>query len=135
MIVLAHSPLILILQISWTDKMLTRVRNLVKADRRKNRESIDYPSSPKRQCEAATNRHHSVMQQGLLHDPDSIAQHKKAMSEEMSKAKPKESVVLSLMKMTYQNRYDFICNRAESVQEILEEYPAFQKLAIVGFFK
>lgn len=66
-----------------------------------------------------------------LEDSDSIVQHKKAMSEEMAKAKPREAVLLPLMKKSYQNRWDFICNEAESVQQILEEYPAFQKLAIV----
>ena len=74
------------------------------------------------------------MQQASLEDTESIAQHKKAMSEEMAKVKPRESIVLPLMKMSYQNRWDFICNEAKSVQEILGEYPALRRLAIVCFF-
>lgn len=116
--------------------MLARVRNLIKADRKKNPTSSGSgpASSPKRHCKGAADlllRRYPVMQQAMLEDSDSIVQHKKAMSEEMAKAKPREAVLLPLMKKSYQNRWDFICNEAESVQQILEEYPAFHKLAIV----
>ena len=116
--------------------MLARVRNLIKADRKKNPASAGYPSSPKRHCKAAADlllRRYPVMPQASLEDTESIAQHKKAMSEEMAKVKPRESIVLPLMKMSYQNRWDFICNEAKSVQEILGEYPALRRLAIVCF--
>ena len=82
--------------------MLARVCNLIKADRKKNPTSAGYPSSPKRHCKAAADlllRRYPVMQQASLEDTESIAQHKKAMSEEMAKAKPRESIVLPLMKM------------------------------------
>ena len=118
--------------------MLARVRNLIKADRKKNPTSAGYPSSPKRHCKAAADlllRRYPVMQQASLEDTESIAQHKKAMSEEMAKVKPRESIVLPLMKMSYQNRWDFICNEAKSVQEILGEYPALRRLAIVCYAK
>ena len=110
--------------------MLVRVRNLIKADRKKNPTSGGYPSSPKRHCKGTVDlllRRYPVVQQSTLEDTESIVQHKKAMCEEMAKAKTREAVILPLMKKSYHNRWDFICNEAESVQQILEEYPAFRK--------
>ena len=115
--------------------MLVRVRNLIKADRKKNPTVLRGASSPKRQCKAAADlllRRYPVMQHSSLEDSDSIEQHKKAMSEEMAKMRPRESVLLPLMKLSYQNRWDFICNEAQSVQGILEEYPALRKLMVVS---
>lgn len=116
--------------------MLARVRNLIKADRKKNPTSTAHPQSPKRQCKAAADlllRRYPVMQQASLEDAESIAQHKKAMSEEMARAKPRDSILLPLMKMSYQNRWDFIRNEVQPVQEILQEYPALQRPAVVRY--
>lgn len=96
--------------------MLARVQNLIKADRKKNPTSAAYPQSPKRQCKAAADpllRCYPVMQQASLEDAESIAQHKKAMSEEMARAKPRDSILLPLIKMSYQNRWDFIRNEVQ----------------------
>ena len=70
--------------------MLVKVRNLIKADRKKNPTVVRGASSPKRQCKAAADlllRRYPVMQNSSLEDSDSIEQHKKAMSEEMAKTR------------------------------------------------
>ena len=53
---------------------------------------------------------------------------------ELGKAKPRESVLLPLMKSTYGERRIFILNEATSVAIILTNYPALSCPAIVSLF-
>ena len=54
----------------------------------------------------------------------SVEQHKKAIGEEMKKPKPRDSVLLPLMKSTYHERRMFIQAEAVSVNQIIQKYPA-----------
>ena len=49
----------------------------------------------------------------------SVAEHAKALNEEMKKPKPRDSVLLPLMKHTFHDRRIFVQNDASSVTEIL----------------
>ena len=64
-------------------------------------------------------------------DPRSIREHTKAMHEEMKKSKPRDSLLLPLMKITFQDRCMFIQNDASTVAEILEHYPARRGITAV----
>ena len=64
-------------------------------------------------------------------DPKSVSEHIKAMTEEMAKSKPRDHVLLSLMKSTFRSRRVYIQNDAKSVKETLEIYPALGRLAMV----
>ena len=67
-------------------------------------------------------------------DPDnaeSIEKHMKAIGSELAKAKPRDTVLLPLMKSTFANRRLFVLNDADSVNAILEEYPALSRPAVV----
>lgn len=113
--------------------MVARVRNLIKSDRKKSHAASVSLPTPKRQCRTTDvlMRRYPVVQSGALEDSDSNDQHKKAIVDEMSRIKPRESVLVPLMKLSYQNRWDFVCHQAQSVEEILQAYPALKRPSIV----
>lgn len=65
-------------------------------------------------------------------DPGSVAEHNKALQEEMQKSKPRDSVLLPLMRSTFYDRRIFIQNDAASVSDILDHYPALYRPAVVS---
>ena len=68
-------------------------------------------------------------------DPDnakSRQRHVKAFEMELSKAELQDTVLLPLMKSIYCTRRLFVLNDANSVNSILDEYPALSHLAIVS---
>ena len=71
------------------------------------------------------------VQDSISEDPRSVTEHNKALHEEMKKAKPRDTVMLPLMKNTYRDRRTFIQNDASTVAEILEHYPALVRPAVV----
>ena len=72
------------------------------------------------------------MQETTTDDPRSISEHNKAILEEMKKQKPRDTLILPLMKNTFQDRRIFIQNDATSVKEILQIYPALARPAEVS---
>ena len=65
-------------------------------------------------------------------DPRSMEQHKKAINEEVKKAKPRDAVLLPLMKSTFSERRLYIQTESTSVKESLEKFPALSRPAIVS---
>ena len=57
------------------------------------------------------------MLESHLEDPRSIAEHTKAMLEEMKKPKPRDAILTQLMKSTFQDRRLFVQNDAKTVTE------------------
>ena len=53
------------------------------------------------------------------------------MNAELAESKPRDTVLLPLMKSTYHNRRNFILNEATSVASILSKYPALSSTAAV----
>ena len=68
-------------------------------------------------------------------DQVSIAEHNKALSEEMKKAKPRDSLLFPLMKKTFNSKRLFIQNDASTVAEILDQYPSLVRPAAVSHMK
>ena len=60
----------------------------------------------------------------------STESHLSAISTELAKEKPQDSI-LPLMKSTYPSRRMFVLNDATSAKHILDEYPALQRQAVV----
>lgn len=58
----------------------------------------------------------------MSEDPRSVEEHTKALVEEMKKSKPRDAVLLPLMKSTFQDRI-FIQTDAKAVIDILDVYP------------
>ena len=67
-------------------------------------------------------------------DPGSVAVHNKALKEEMDKSKPRDSLLLPLMRSTYHDPRLFIQNDATTVADILDQYPALRRPAVVSHF-
>ena len=67
-----------------------------------------------------------------IEDPETTSEHKRAIGNELAKAKPRDSVLLPLMKSTYGERRMFILSDEISVQDILNEYPALSRSSIVS---
>ena len=63
-----------------------------------------------------------------------MKEHNKARHEEMKKPKPRDSLLLPLMKKTFQDRCIFIQNDASAVSDILEHYPALGRPVVVSVF-
>ena len=110
----------------------------MKHDRKKEKQSLDEPEDepqPKRKMkEAEILRRYPVGIRSGLDDCSSIEQHKKALTNELAKSKPRDSVLLPLMKSTYNERRMYILNEAISVGNILEKYPALSRIAVVMLY-
>ena len=66
-------------------------------------------------------------------DSASITEHNKAIVEELKKTKPRDTLLLSLMKSTFHSRRMFIHNDAANVADVLQHYPALVRPAVVNF--
>ena len=64
-------------------------------------------------------------------DTSSTESHLSAIATELAKGKPRDSVLLPLMKSTYPSHRMFILNDATSARHILDDYPALQRHAVV----
>ena len=67
-----------------------------------------------------------------LDNAESIEKHIKAISSELLKSKPRDSVLLPLMKSTFAERRLYILNDAISVAVTLDKYPALSCTAVVS---
>lgn len=115
--------------------MVERVRNILKSDRKKGKRLVDTTMEtppPKRQARDYILRRYPVGgSPALLENPETTAEHKKAISMELSKGKPRDSVLLPLMKSTFGERRIFILSTEVSVYSILQEYAALSRPAMV----
>lgn len=120
--------------------MITRIRNVTK------RAKIKRPSSATESQVPDAKRKKSPLVKGkelllrrypvgvevLATDHDSLEVHNKAISDELAKPKPRDSVLLPLFKSTYHERRLYIQSEAVSVKQILEKYPALRRISIVS---
>ena len=119
--------------------MIDRVRNVIKRDCRKTKraiqESENQPDAKRRKKGIDLLRRYPLNGgSACVEDANSLQEHKKAIDTELGKAKPRETVLLPLMKSTYGERWMFILNEATSVATILNNYPALSRPAIVSLF-
>lgn len=63
---------------------------------------------------------------------ETLQKHVKGITSELAKAKPRDSVLLPLMRSTYGQRRLFILNDAESVKDILDSHPALARQTVVN---
>ena len=69
----------------------------------------------------------------MSEDPRTFSEHNRALQNEMEKAKPRDSVLLPLMKNTFNERPIYMQNDATTVKETLEVYSALARPAIVRY--
>ncbi|XP_065905225.1 uncharacterized protein [Dysidea avara] len=116
---------------SWVDKMIERIRNLIKLDRKRGA-SIDQSPAPKRSNNKdKLQRRYPLTQNSPIVDLETFEEHNKAMVEEMKNRTPRDRVLLPLMKTTFQNRWVYVRKDATSVKSIITEYPCLKFPAIL----
>lgn len=118
--------------------MITRVRNVIKRDKvRMPNSEAGLPDAKRKKSsivkgKALLLRRYPVGVDVSVEDQDSLDVHRKALSDELAKSKPRDSVLLPLCKSTYHERRLFIQNEATSVKQIIEKYPALSRRSIVS---
>lgn len=127
-----------ILQRSWSDKIIERVRNVIKTDNRKARQAGECGSASvptkrqKKVQETELTRRYPVVSTNMdIEDPSTISRHEGGIAEELAKTKPRDTVLLPLLKKTYGERRLFIVNSASSITDIKTRYPALSRPAVV----
>ena len=121
--------------------MVGALRNRVKYSRRKPREEDPLKLPPPKKTREAIvkndllRRYPTRVNEGTSsEDPASIAEHIKGVTSEMAKEKPRDSVVLPLMRTLFSSRRAYIEHDAEDVNNILEVYPALRRPSVVSGF-
>ena len=64
-------------------------------------------------------------------DSESLEQHQQAISKELEKAKPCDSVLVPLLPSTYGECRMYILNEASCVKDILEKFPSMRRPCVV----
>ena len=105
------------------------MRNLQKRSNSKVSDEGDVPASKKGKgrtfCQTLLKRCPLQLHEDTIEDEESVQQHISSMTAEMSKKRPRDHVVLPLLKSTYSTRRDFIISDDRSDnQEILNLFPA-----------
>lgn len=120
--------------------MVERVRNVIKQDSKKAKRSLPLSDEnsemppKKRKKGVDLLRRYPVNDSTLgTENSESLEQHNNAILTELKKAKPRDNVLLPLVKSTYGERRMFILNEAVSVSDILEKHPSLTRPAIVSF--
>ena len=120
--------------------MITRVRNVFKRDKIKKPDLNGMETLESKRRKTSMKGKEQLLSRypvGIevsVEDTDSADIHKKAISDELAKSKPRDSVLLPLFKSLYHERRLFIQNEATSVKQILEMYPALYRRAIVSYY-
>lgn len=117
--------------------MVERARNVVKRDSKKGKHPLgdngDTPTPKRRSKGSDLLRRYPVgrIASSDIENPETIAEHQKAMNKELQKTRPRDSILLSLMKSTFGVRRMFVLSDAISVGAILHEYPALSRPAVI----
>ena len=103
--------------------MLERIRNVIKSDKKKFKATDDSEEipTPKRGHKVKADdlsRRYPVMMSAAQSaaDDETLQQHHKAIEEELTKPKPRDRVLLPLMKSTFATRWLFVKNDARNVR-------------------
>ncbi len=119
--------------------MVERVQNVIKRDAKRSKRPLtepDVPSEPKRKLKGAQLMRCYPISSDFdvppVESQETMQQHMKAISKELEKKKPRDSVLLPLMLSTYAPRRLFIMNDATSVGDTLNTYPALSRQAVVS---
>lgn len=122
-----------ILQASWYEKILERLRNKRKRPKGTSDCAVHTKKPKQSSSKVLMKRYPPRLNEDLAEDADSVKKHQSAMAAEMGKKKPREIALLPLMKDTYRSRRDFITSDdCSGIEEILNVYPALRLPAAVS---
>ena len=97
----------------------------------KEKDSDSSEPQPKRRKGQNLLLRYPMTNQPECEDTESLEQHRQAISKELEKAKPRDSVLLPLLRSTYGERRMFILNEASCVKGILERFPSMRRPSVV----
>ena len=108
---------------------------MIKLDRKKTKavqqQEEGMPKRSRTKADSLLRRYPPALSQELI-DEETLQQHLKAIDNEIEKNKPRERVLLPLMKSTFACRCLFVRKDASNVVEILEQYPSLKIPSIVS---
>ena len=116
--------------------MLERKRNIAKNSKKRkapdDNESCTKKRAVTKPCQLLQ-RYPVKVNADIVDDDQSFERHSKAMKEEMDKARPRDTLLLPLMKSTFSARRGMIqFEEDKSVVDILKDYPALSHPAVVS---
>ena len=120
-----------LLQESWVHKMIERKRNLEKNMKKRS------PSEPrnlplkKSKVTSLQQRYPVTLQVPTEDDSESVQRHIKALEDEMAKEKPRDHLLLPLMKSTYCTRRMEIESDELPVADLLKKFGASKRISVV----
>lgn len=119
--------------------MVERIRNVNKRDAKKlkrpvSEPDVKIPSKRRVKGNELLRRYPTSIVNDVEGDAASIQQHTKLIATELARSKPRDSVLLPLMRSTYGPRRLFVLNDAESISTILDTHPALFRPAVVSVF-
>ncbi len=117
--------------------MVERIRNAIKNDRKRSLSTSSDAASVKR-CKPGTEdkkkdcllRRYPSGVEGL-EDCSSTQSHVSAITTELQKANPRDTILLPLMMSSYHTRRLFILHEARDVRNIFGQWPALKRQALV----
>ena len=116
--------------------MLERKRNLSKNARKRKAPENNEPCAKKRAVAKPSRllqRYPVKVNARCVDDEQCIDRHLKAIKEEMEKARPRDTLLLPLMKSTFSTRRSMIqFEEDKCVLDILKEYPPLSRPAVVS---
>ena len=72
-------------------------------------------------------------QQEMTENAEILQEHMRSLALELDRSKPRDSILLPLMKSAYADRMAYVLNNGQiSVSEIISKYPALRCLALVS---
>ena len=120
-------------QASWEKRLIGRVYNVSKGD--KKRQSEEEEASPPAKKRPKLLDRYPPLSPSDITDESTHERHMKAIKDELARDKPRTCVLQELMELTFCHRREFVLSYATSVDEILMTYPALRQPDVVSTLK
>lgn len=115
--------------------MVERKRNLVKNEKKRSPLGhTSQPASKKTKMTALQRRYPTAPVAPTDDDDESVKRHMKSLDVEMERDKPRDHLLLPLMKSTFSARRMVIQNFEQPVIEFLTTFKAFKRISVVSIF-
>ena len=124
------------IQASWVEKKVERKRNLAKNTKKHTGEQAHLSSEQsvsKRSKSTNLLHRHPLKMAKPTEDDDSCEKHLKALESEMNKEKPRDSILLPLMKSTFTIRISTMQDEDCTVSEVVSTYGALSHPSVVSY--
>ena len=126
------SKLLLIIkfQASWERRLINRVYNVSKGEKKRQREDDDATPTAKKRPKILDR--YPPLNPADITDESTHERHMKALKLELNRDRQRISAVLELMELTFSHRREFVLDHATSAEEILTIYPALRQPDVVS---